>query len=154
MIGNKNPYRIEDYNYVGSTETSSNTHDFTHHESKNIVPPANIKQVLQIKAHNDRVTYVALIKESAELLILSSGSDNLVKIWNDRGESRGIMRQGLTENKHWAYEVSKGWSNKETIEYIKVKAQLSQTFDDYLLRKRMEVVPFTEDNTYEEINND
>jgi hypothetical protein len=29
MIGNKNPYRIEDYNYLGTAENSSNTHDFS-----------------------------------------------------------------------------------------------------------------------------
>ncbi len=61
MIGNKNAYRIEDYNYIGNGENSSNTHDFTHHESNNIVPPGNIKQKLQIRGHADRVNYVALI---------------------------------------------------------------------------------------------
>jgi len=30
-----------------------------------------------------------------------------------------------------------------------VKGLLTQTFEDYLLRKRIEVVPFTEDNIYE-----
>lgn len=82
MIGNKNPYRIEDYNYMGAIENSSNTHDFSHHETNNIIPPATIKQKLQIKAHNERVNYVSLVKESKELLILTAGSDNLVKIWN------------------------------------------------------------------------
>jgi len=62
MIGNKNPYRIEDYNYMGTIENSSNTHDFSHLQTNNIVPPSNIKQILQIKAHNNRVNYVALIK--------------------------------------------------------------------------------------------
>jgi hypothetical protein len=61
MIGNKNPYRIEDYNYIGTTENSANTRDFSHHESNNIVPPGNIRQKLQIRGHSDRVTYVALI---------------------------------------------------------------------------------------------
>jgi hypothetical protein len=69
-------------------------HDFSHHESKNIVPPSTIRQKMQIKAHADRVTYVALVKESAELLILSAGSDFLVKIWNEKGDARGVMRQG------------------------------------------------------------
>jgi hypothetical protein len=63
MLGNKNPYRIEDYLYANS-ENSSNTHDFTHHDSNNIVPPPSIKQILQIKAHNDRVNYMALLNES------------------------------------------------------------------------------------------
>jgi len=62
MIGNKNHYRIEDYNYMGTIEHSSNTHDFSHLQTNNIVPPSNIKQILQIKANNDRVNYVALIK--------------------------------------------------------------------------------------------
>jgi len=29
-IGNKNPYRIEDYNYLGQSENASNTYDFSH----------------------------------------------------------------------------------------------------------------------------
>lgn len=62
MIGNKNPYRIEDYNYAGTTENSSNTHDFSQLQTTNIVPPSNIKQRLQIKAHNERVSYVALVR--------------------------------------------------------------------------------------------
>lgn len=112
MIGNKNPYRIEDYNYLGTAENSSNTHDFSNYETTNIVPPANIKQKLQIKAHNERINYVALVNESTESLILTAGSDNLVKIWNDRGEARGVMRQGLTENKSWLYQISKDWSSR------------------------------------------
>ncbi len=63
------------------------------------------------------------------------------------------MRQGLTENKGWSYEIHKEWSNKETNAYVAIKKQLSQTFEDYLHRKRIEVVPFTDDNIYEEINN-
>ena len=62
MLGNKNAYRIEDYNYIGTTENSSNTHDFSTKESNNIVPPPKIRQKLQIRAHSDRVTYVAVIK--------------------------------------------------------------------------------------------
>jgi hypothetical protein len=30
MLGNKNPYRIEDYNYLGTSELSVNIHDFSH----------------------------------------------------------------------------------------------------------------------------
>lgn len=67
---------------------------------------------MQIKAHNDRVNYVALIKESAEPLILTAGSDSLVKIWNQKGEPRGVMRQGLKENKSWQYETSRDWCSK------------------------------------------
>jgi hypothetical protein len=37
---------------------------------------------------------------------------------------------------------------------VKVRGALSATFENYLLRKRMEVVPFTEDDPFEEINND
>jgi hypothetical protein len=77
------------------------------------VPPANIKQTLQIKAHNERVNYVAIIRESSESLILTAGSDSLVKIWNEKGAPRGTMRQGLKENKGWQYETSKNWSSKE-----------------------------------------
>ena len=76
-------------------------------ESSNIVPPPLIKQTLQIKAHNDRVNYVAIINESREPLILTAGSDCLVKLWNQQGEPRGVMRQGLSENKGWQYETSK-----------------------------------------------
>jgi hypothetical protein len=36
---------------------------------------------------------------------------------------------------------------------LAIKKQLNETFDDYLHRKRIEVVPFTDDNIYEEINN-
>jgi len=64
------------------------------------------------------------------------------------------MRQGAKENRYWMYEVNKEWANKETIEYMKVRGLLSGAFENYLLRKRMEVVPFTEDNPFEEINND
>lgn len=67
------------------------------------MPPATIRQTLQIKAHNDRVNYVATIQESKELLILTAGSDNLVKIWNQQGEPRGVMRQGQDFNKSWMY---------------------------------------------------
>lgn len=101
------------------------------------MPPGNIRQKLQIRGHSDRVTYVALVNESSERLILSAGSDNLVKIWNEKGEPRGTMRQGLTENRGWSYEIHKDWSNKETNEYLNIKKTLSDTFDDYLHRKRI-----------------
>ena len=52
MIGNKNPYRIEDYNYLGTAENATNTFDFSGQETKHIVPPQNIKQVMQIRAHH------------------------------------------------------------------------------------------------------
>lgn len=64
MVGNKNPYRIEDYNYKGGSESSGNTHDFSSHNCSNLVPPANIKQKIQIKAHNEKINFVAMIKES------------------------------------------------------------------------------------------
>jgi hypothetical protein len=71
-----------------------------------------------------------------------------VKIWNEHGEPRGVMRQGLKENKSWMYETNKNWSSKEINEYQKVKKDIQSTFEDYLLRKRKEAVPFTEDNYY------
>jgi hypothetical protein len=46
---------------MGFSESALNTHDFTTIESKNIVPPASIKQKIQFKAHNDRINYVSLI---------------------------------------------------------------------------------------------
>lgn len=58
------------------------------------------------------------------------------------------MRQGLKENKSWMYETNKNWSSKEINEYQKVKKDIQSTFEDYLLRKRKEAVPFTEDNYY------
>lgn len=59
------------------------------------------------------------------------------------------MRQGLKENKNWMYETNKNWSSKEINEYQKVKKEIQAAFDDYLLRKRKEAVPFTEDHYYE-----
>lgn len=35
-----------------------------------------------------------------------------------------------------------------------MKNEIQSSFDDYLLRKRKEAIPFTEDSYYEEINND
>lgn len=32
---------------------------------------------------------------------------------------------------------------------MNIKKKLSETFEDYLHRKRIEVVPFTDDNVYE-----
>ena len=112
MIGNKNPYRIEDYNYLGTAENATNTFDFSGQETKHIVPPQNIKQVMQIRAHHERVTYVAILHESSGSLILSAGSDNLVKLWNEKGEPRGTLRQGIKENKGWQYKLGAKWANK------------------------------------------
>lgn len=52
MLGNKNPFRIEDYNYKGGSESTSNTHDFSKYSLSNLVPPSTVKQKIQIKAHN------------------------------------------------------------------------------------------------------
>lgn len=96
QVGNKNPYRIEDYHYKVISETSSaNTHDFTRHGSANLVPPPSIKQRTQIKAHNEKINYVSLINESKEPMLLSASSDRLVKMWNYAGEPRGTLKQGM-----------------------------------------------------------
>jgi hypothetical protein len=87
---------------------------------------------------------VALIKESSEPLILTAGSDSLVKIWNEKGEPRGAMRQGLKENKSWQYETSTAWCSKEISEFNRVRLEISSTFEEYLFRKRKESVPFAE----------
>ena len=60
----------------------------------------------------------------------------------------------MKENKGWQYKLGKQWSNKELIEYERVKDSLQETFDDYLLRKRMDVIPFTEELAVEEFNNE
>ncbi len=46
------------------------------------MPPEEIRQLYQIKAHEDRVTYVALVSESQERLVLTAGADRLVRLWN------------------------------------------------------------------------
>ena len=61
LIGNKNPYRIEDYHYKGVSQSSSMIHDFTKFTDPNLIPPSTIKQKIQIKAHNERINYVTLI---------------------------------------------------------------------------------------------
>ena len=52
LIGNKNPYRIQDYYYKGVSQLSTMTHDFTKSNDPNLIPPTSIKQRIQIKAHN------------------------------------------------------------------------------------------------------
>lgn len=103
MLGNKNPYRIEDYNYKGGSESSSNTHDFSTYNCSNLVPPSTVKQKIQIKAHNEKINYVTFINESKEQMILSASSDHLVKMWSCGGEQRGVLKQGLKENSGWQY---------------------------------------------------
>lgn len=122
-----------------------NIHDFSHEESKVIVPPESIRQKLQIKAHEERVTYVSLVNESEEKLILTAGGDKLVRLWNYEGDQRGVLRQGAKENQGWMYRTDQKWQNKELVEFRKISQDLDRAFDEYLVKKRLAIIPFTEE---------
>lgn len=64
MVGNRNPYRIEDYNFKGGSESSSTTHNYSSFNCSNLIPPSCITQTLQIKAHTEKIGYVSLVNEA------------------------------------------------------------------------------------------
>lgn len=64
-VANKKVYRMEEYDYKGVSESSFLIHDFMSFNDPNLIPPPNIKQKIQIKAHNERINFVTLVNESS-----------------------------------------------------------------------------------------
>jgi hypothetical protein len=79
---------------------------------------------------------------------LSAGSDRLVKLWNYQGEQRGVLKQGLKENPQWNYVLGNTWENKEKIKYKELKDDLEDAYDQYIIKKRLSVIPFTEEERF------
>jgi hypothetical protein len=79
QLGNKNPFRIEDYNFTGN-ESTSHKPPFT--EANAILPQKLIRQSVQIKAHNSRVNSVQFIHQTADPTLLTVGTDHLAKLWD------------------------------------------------------------------------
>lgn len=87
-------------------------------------------------------------------MILSASSDHLVKMWSCGGEQRGVLKQGLRDNQGWQYYLDEKWQNNEARLYDKIKAELEDTESDFMFRKRMDTVPFTIGEKFEEASNE
>lgn len=86
-------------------------------------------------------------------MLLSASSDRLVKMWNYNGDPRGTLKQGLKDNKSWRYDLSDKWKNNELTLYHHIKEQLDAAAEEYSARRRMNSVPFTIDEKFEEATN-
>ena len=86
-------------------------------------------------------------------MLLSASSDKLVKMWNYNGQPRGTLKQGQKENKNWQYNVSEKWQNTEICLFNSIKDQLASAEEDFFTKRRMNSVPFTIDEKFEEATN-
>ena len=116
-LGNRNPYRIEDYDYSASNLKTNFI------KIVPLQPQKCIKTLLQLKAHNERVVQAQIVRETNTFTILTAG-DNLCKLWNQQGENIGVLRQGLLENSNWKFHLHSGYRTKEQSLYQNVMKEL------------------------------
>jgi hypothetical protein len=43
------------------------------------------------------------------------------------------------------YRTDQKWQNKELVEFRKISQDLDRAFDEYLVKKRLAIIPFTEE---------
>ena len=68
----------------------------------------------------------------------------MVKLWNLKGQPRGGLRQGQKMNNTWGYSLSESWENMEYRLFKEIRGSLEDAEEDYLFKKRVDMIPFTE----------
>lgn len=123
QLGNKNPFRIEDYNFTGSVKAQQ---VFT--DADAIHPQKTIRQSTQFKAHNSRINFAHVIRQTNDISILTVGADHLCKLWTDKGACLGVLRQGQSTNDGWRFFTSEGYLTKEQKVYKRIVPKLPEVY--------------------------
>ena len=57
-------------------------------------------------------------------------------------------------NNTWGYSLSESWENMEYRLFKEIRGSLEDAEEDYLFKKRVDMIPFTEGENFEEITNE
>lgn len=64
-----------------------------------------VRQIMQWKAHNDAIKYLAIVNETEGMSLFSAGLDSMAKMWTMKGELLGVLKQGNKYKGCWKFPL-------------------------------------------------